>query len=177
MSEGARHHRVLAIDPTTRGFGFVVFEGIDHLLDWGVVHVKRQDKHEQCLARVAVLMDRYEPSVVVVEDPSPGASRRIARVRHLITAVIELATRRRARTCCLTRRAIRKHFLEVGVDTKGPIAGAIATRFPELTPHLPPKRKMWMSEDDRMAIFDAASLALTYLSALEKRRRKMTLAA
>jgi hypothetical protein len=30
----------LAIDPTHRGFGYVVLEGSDHLIDWGVRHVQ-----------------------------------------------------------------------------------------------------------------------------------------
>ena len=171
MKAGARQRRVFAIDPTTGGFGFVVFDSSDHLIDWGVAHVGKHDKNAKCLARVATLMHRYEPSVLVVEDPTPGASRRSPRVQRLIKAVIELAAKYGTRTRCLTRRAIRNHFLKVGVTTKVPIAAAIASRLPELTPHLPPKRKMWMSEDDRMAIFDAASLALTYLAGVEKRRR------
>jgi hypothetical protein len=34
--------------------------------------------------------------------------------------------------------------------------------LPELAPYRPPRRKLWMSEDDRMAIFDAAALAATF---------------
>lgn len=37
---------------------------------------------------------------------------------------------------------------------------AIAERFPELQPRLPRVRKIYMSEDERMDIFDAVSLAL-----------------
>jgi hypothetical protein len=36
----------------------------------------------------------------------------------------------------------------------------IATRFPQLARSVPPERKPWMSEDSRMAIFDAAAFAL-----------------
>jgi len=35
--------------------------------------------------------------------------------------------------------------------------------FPiELAPRLPPKRKVWKSEDPRMDIFDAAGLAVAF---------------
>lgn len=45
--------RVLAIDPTSRGFGFVVFEGPEHLIDWAVVEI-RKDKEDKCLQRMVV---------------------------------------------------------------------------------------------------------------------------
>ena len=32
-----KHFRILAIAPSTRGFGFAVLEGQDTLVDWGVV--------------------------------------------------------------------------------------------------------------------------------------------
>jgi hypothetical protein len=32
--------------------------------------------------------------------------------------------------------------------------------FCDLLPHMPPERKPWMSEDARIAIFDAASFAI-----------------
>ena len=37
-----------------------------------------------------------------------------------------------------------------------------SVRFPELTPYLPPERKPWISEDLRIAIFDAAAFALAF---------------
>jgi hypothetical protein len=46
------------------------------------------------------------------------------------------------------------------VSNKAQMARAIAARFLELTRYLPPERKPWMSEDPRMAIFDAAAFAL-----------------
>jgi hypothetical protein len=41
----------------------------------------------------------------------------------------------------------------------------LAQRFPELAAKLPPKRKIWQSEDYRMSIFDAASLGVAYFAA------------
>jgi len=46
---------------------------------------------------------------------------------------------------------------------KHPIASILADRYQEeLAPRLPPFRKPWMSEDERMAMFDAAALAVAY---------------
>ena len=43
---------------------------------------------------------------------------------------------------------------------KETIAAKVAERFPELRPYLPPPRKPWMSEDERMNVFDAVGLGL-----------------
>jgi hypothetical protein len=48
------------------------------------------------------------------------------------------------------------------MTTKHQIAVVIAGKFPELAPRLPPVRKPWMTEDARMAIFDAVALALAH---------------
>ena len=42
------------------------------------------------------------------------------------------------------------------------IATALADRFAELRPVLPPKRKFYESEDYRTSIFDAAALGVAY---------------
>ena len=41
----------------------------------------------------------------------------------------------------------------------------VAERFPELARYPPPERKPWMSEDLKMAIFDAAAFALAFFLA------------
>jgi hypothetical protein len=157
--------RVLAIDPTTRGFGFVVFEGPEMLVDWGVFQV-RSDKHAECLRRVEALLDRYEPFVVVVEDHKGLSCRRCVRVRALINAVCELASRRTLTPRRVSPRSVRRAFSEVGVSTKYEIAGAVSSRFPELAPRLPPPRKTWMGEREAMSVLDAA-LALTFLESID----------
>lgn len=43
------------------------------------------------------------------------------------------------------------------------MARFIAARFAELARYVPPERKPWMSEDPRMAVFDAPAFALTVL--------------
>ena len=42
-------------------------------------------------------------------------------------------------------------------------AQTVVKRFPVLTRKLPPKRKPWESEDYRMSMFAAATLAMAYL--------------
>lgn len=153
--------RVLAIDPSTRGFGFAVLEGLDKLVDWET-RSARQNKNRQCLKKVGELLDYYQPDVLVVENCAAKGSRRCARVRRLIEAICEHAIRRKIRVRRVSCRQIQLAFAEFGAETKHEIATAIAERFPELAPHLPPLRKAWMSEDHAMSVFDAAAMGMMF---------------
>lgn len=168
--------RVLAIDPTTHGFGFAVLEGKDQLIDWGVRSTGEGEKNEQCLNLLSDLIDRYGPEVIVVEDYTKKESHRCSRVRELLRAVLDLASEKHLRARMLSRVQVKKHFAPIGARSKHDIAKAVAKRFPELAPRLPPYRQPWMSEDYRMAIFDSVGLALTFYE-LSAMRRKHSLSA
>ena len=169
--------RVLAIDPTTKGFAYAVFEGPDLLLDWGSTQVRLERKNALCLKRVEDLLRRYAPDVVVLEAYDGKGSHRRPRVRSLIRSIRGLAARKRFRSRAFSRAEIRRAFASVGKATKHPIASEIARRFPELAAHLPEARKFYESEDERMSIFDAASLALTYFASRRKRSKPVAEAA
>jgi hypothetical protein len=47
---------------------------------------------------------------------------------------------------------------------KHTIAAVLAERLPELAPKLPTVHKIWMSENYRMSVFDAAALGVAYFS-------------
>ena len=79
----------------------------------------------------------------------------------LIADVKGLCDQKRIRCRSISRPSIQQAFAEIGVKTKYEIAGAIASRFPELSSRLPHQRKPWESEDERMSIFSAAAMALT----------------
>jgi hypothetical protein len=58
----------------------------------------------------------------------------------------------------------------VGFESnKYEVALALAKQFPALASRLPPKRKIWQSEDYRMGIFDAATVGVAYFTRREKR--------
>lgn len=161
-----KEKRVLAIDPTTKGFGYAVMEGPGRLIDWGVKGVKGS-KNAKSLELISGLIDQYQPDVIVVEDYSGRGSRRCKRIQELITRIIKLGSEKKVRIRNFSPLTVRKAFSESGAFTKHQIATAIAERLPELAPRLPPYRKCWMSEDYRMSIFDAVSFALTFFH-LEK---------
>jgi Holliday junction resolvasome RuvABC endonuclease subunit len=155
----ANPKRILAIDPTSRGFGFVVLESSTMPIDWGVKAV-RQEKEAKTLAKVLQLITHYRPEIVVLEEYK--GSRRCARVQSLLEGVWRLATKKGLKSRRVPVARVKKVFGTFRANTKHEIAHAVARQIPELAPHLPRYRKAWMSEDYQMAIFDAAALALTY---------------
>jgi hypothetical protein len=156
--------RVLAISPTNSGFGFVVFEGAERVIDWGL-KTTRIRTAVRCTELAAELLERYTPDAVVVEDLTGKSSRRGPRARELLAGVVRLSSQSGIDTVRISRSAVKEAFVELSSTTKYEIASTIATQLPELAPWLPKPRKPWMSEDCRMGIFDAAALALTFFAA------------
>lgn len=160
--------RVLAIDPTTHGFGFAILESPTMPVDWGMPVVRKGDK-EKALVRITALLKQYEPNIVVIEEPK--GSRRCARVQELLEA-ISLIKIKGLKIRRFSTKRVKKVFRTFGAQTKYDIAHVIAHQVPELASWLPRFRKPWMSEDKRTSIFDAAALALTYFHCRSIRAQK-----
>ena len=150
--------RVLSIDPTHRGFGYVVLEGSEHLVDWGTRHVQGA-KNKASIQAASELISFCRPQILVLEDVSSKNCRRRKRVRDLIEALDHLGRSRGLSVRRITQAKVKK---ALSVSNKTKMAQAVAARFPELAPRVPPERKPWMSEDQRMAIFDAAAFAMAF---------------
>lgn len=156
-----RVRRVVAAFPSTWGFGFAVFEGPLRPVDWGLKRVSTK-RRADAVRKLAALTDWYQPDVLILENHAGDGSRKSPRVRAVIVAMAAHARKCNLVFASYSRGMIRQAFSEVPAFTKYEIAQAIANDYPELAPRLPPRRRIWMSEDCRMAIFDAASLALTF---------------
>lgn len=130
------------------------------MVDWGVARVWGASEKE-LVARVEDLLLRYRSKCLVLAnlDNVRRVSRRTRRVRVLE----EYGKRSRLQLLRVSRASVQAAFQDTGV-TKREIALAISHLFPELEPHLPPVRKPWMSEDERMNIFDAVALVVTALA-------------
>jgi Holliday junction resolvasome RuvABC endonuclease subunit len=128
--------RVLAIDPSTRGFGFAVLEGPDRLIDWGVKET-RNEKNRRSLKLIWELIEQYEPSVLVLEDYAGKGSRRCRRVQELIEAISKLAAKRKLKVRMHSRAKVKQVFSKSCTSNKQEIALDIVNRFPELAPRLP----------------------------------------
>lgn len=158
---------VLAAFPSAKGFGYAVFDGQKSLIDWGVKGVHGAQKNRESLQKMRELLTFYRPDVVVLEDYEGHGSRRARRIEILINLFAAHARGEGIRTSSYSRAEVRACF---GLTAKREIAEAIVREFPELEPRLPPIRRIWMSEDRRMNIFDAVALAITFFNT--KRQKK-----
>jgi len=163
--------RALAIDPTSRGFGFAVLEGPGTLVDWGVRSVPRTPR-KVAQGKLRELITLYRPDVLVVEDCTTPSTRRRTRVRQLLDDLARMAKEAHLQTHRISVHQVHKLFAPKGRTTKHGIASAIAEHFPELSSRLPPERKIYMSEAERMAIFDATAFGLTYYFLTDARSRR-----
>lgn len=170
MPQHAHHYaRILAIDPSTKGFGFAVLEGRGRLIDWGVAELySRNDK--EFLTRVEAIIDRYSPVVVAVEDVLVN-QRRGERAKRRINAVVGYVHLREIHPAIVSFAEVRTLLGLPEDSTKHETAKVLITSFPELESVLPPKRRPWQSEDARMNIFDAVGLAVVGRGDLWRWRR------
>src|SRR6266536_5529454 len=106
-------------------------------------------------------MGRCTPDVLVLQDTSERGTLRARRIRHLNEAIGTLAETQGIPVVAYSRAQVRACFAALGSPTKAGIAEAIAKHIPAFDRFLPPRRKLWMSEDARMGLFDAVAVALT----------------
>lgn len=156
--------RLFAVDPTTKGFGYVIFELPFRLVEWGLAHVSGE-KYSGAIARFEQLLARFRPERVVLEDADAPGSRRQPRVRRLIEALAKVARERGFVVATVTRGAVLKCFSHDGRATKHAIAERLARDFPEIGEKLPQRRKPWQGENEGMSVFDALALAVTHATA------------
>ena len=154
----------MGIFPTSQGLGFAVFQGPWHTLGAGTRgFADKKDKNTVMLLKVAELIHRYHPDVIVVEDFAGAGSRRVKRIERLIRSIEELAGRKKIRVHSYSRSMIRECFAEFDAWTKQEIAHAIAGVLPQFNGQVPPPKKIWQKEHARMCVFDAVALVFTYL--------------
>jgi Holliday junction resolvasome RuvABC endonuclease subunit len=160
----AATERVLALCVTVRGFAFCLFEKRDQLYDWGIKYVRRSsgDKNAFCLALIEKLIARYDPDTLVIEDVEEANSKRTARGIALYRAIEALAERVGVGVAAYPRQTVFSVFKSYQPKTKHDIAIAVADMLPAIRRRLPPKRKIWLPQDSRQALFDAAALGITH---------------
>jgi len=151
--------RILAIDPYLRGFGWALLESPDLLVDWGIYQT-RTKQPERMLGRIADLLNRYGPTVLVVEDTQHLRCRRRTRARTLIQEIIDMAKAADVSVRAVSMEDVRNRYAALGAKSKDSVARTVADQFPELVAILPPRRKNWMREDERLAVFDGVVMAL-----------------
>jgi RNase H-fold protein (predicted Holliday junction resolvase) len=157
-----RPSRIIAIDPTTKGFGYAILDLPLRLVAWGMAHIEGE-KRSGAIARFEALLDQFRPDAVVLEDTTAPGSRRYPRVRDLLEALAKVARERGIQVQSVSRLAVIGYFSsKEDQATKHSIATTLAVAYPELAEKVPKKRKTWQSEDERISVFDALSLAVTF---------------
>ncbi|MGY3347195.1 MULTISPECIES: hypothetical protein [unclassified Bradyrhizobium] len=162
-----RHTLVLSIYVNTRGFAFIVFEGLATLFDWGIRESRGPRKFNVCLPRITQLFDRHAPDVLVIQDTSKQGTERARWISSLNASIAALAKGRGIPIFVYSRNQVRSAFERYGCPNKQRLAELIAKQIPALAQYVPPPRKPWMSEDRRMGLFDAAALALTFFGSTD----------
>lgn len=155
-----KHALVLALHATSRGFGYVVFEGPLSPYDWGMVGAKG-DKNAQCLRKIEMMLDRFMPETLVLEEATSVANRSV-RIKRLYAGIASMAVSRGVDIVIYTLGQIKACFASVGAVTRQEIAEAVGRYFDAFCHRLPKPRKPWQAEDRRMSLFCAAALALTH---------------
>lgn len=155
MTELFDQRPILGLDPSKRGLAFVFFvKGVP--IDWGLWRTNMGE----AVAVFERILETCPAEALVIEDPGAIGCQRRARMRRLLR---DLAAR--AEECGLeirwvARQSVRDCWANQGFSRKDAVASTIAERFPVLWPLVPRFRKIFMDEEPRSRIFDAASLVL-----------------
>lgn len=145
--------RILSVVPSARGIGFAVLETPKTPIDWGL----RANR-----LPVADLLRTYRPDVLIVEDVRAPDCRKGPAARRLVRSLERVAERQEIAVRPVSRTLVAEHF---EARNKVEVAVAVAKALPLLRHRVPPRRKIWMSEDHRMPFFDAFALILAAVKA------------
>jgi len=158
----ANRHRVFALSVHSQSFGFVVFEDSNRLLDWGVRSFRSGMNAVKIQAgeKLSALLNEYKPAVIVMPELAKGT---YAKTVPMLATLHQQILSRRISVTFIPRYVANAKLAGPG-SNKDDVASILAKQFPVIASKLPPKRKIWQSEDYRMGIFDAMALGAAYLS-------------
>src|SRR5712691_2535454 len=126
--------RVIALDVRSRSFGFVVFEGPNEILDWGIRSFRSGGNAAKVPAatKLLSLIDEFTPSAVVIRERTT----RSAKKPKLLSIIERQVRNRRIPIRFITPRDVNRAF--VGFESnKYEVASALAKQFPALASKLP----------------------------------------
>jgi len=149
--------RVLGIYPCSKGFGFAVLESRGLLVSWGIARLysANEDEYRQ---RLEGLWEKYRVRIVSLERVI--TSRRAERARHMIATATECAAFSGLYVVHADQAQLRLSCGLGPASSRYDVATRISQLLPELEVLLPPPRKPWQPEDERIGVFFAAALAV-----------------
>lgn len=167
------NRNVLALDIRAQKLGFVMFEEQTKLLAFGTQRYggTRRRLVNAALKRVALLLDLYEPSALVIRKihvHSPEVSQQL---REVTKIVCNEARRRSIRVQIFSADTVKRFFAESGLKTKHEIACTLAEWYKEIAWKLPTKKKAWQSERHNSVIFDAVATGVAFFGLKDSIRK------
>lgn len=147
---------ILALSLDWQGFGFVVFDGPDDLIDYGTRNFRHRAK-VPLEAKLLLLLDANHPDALVLVEPTTAKRKKIA------VKVAKAAKAEKIPLKLISNETIRKVFAPEN-QNKYQIAARIADRYPELLLRLPSPRETYDSEKFGITIFEAAAAGFAYYS-------------
>ncbi|MDB5227437.1 MAG: hypothetical protein JWN78_1630 [Bacteroidota bacterium] len=156
-------HPILAIYPTTLGFGYALFRELETVQESGIAIIRRRFL-DQYLERIKLMIKAYKPTVMLLPIPRGFESSKLQRKRELMTAIKKLAKNNDIVVHSYTRKQIQSAFTQFHAINKEQIAQALDKWFPKLAKRCPVERPNYMPADYFQPVYDAASLVATYYS-------------
>ncbi|MEX0921429.1 MAG: hypothetical protein WDZ84_01520 [Rhodovibrionaceae bacterium] len=108
------------------------------------------------------MLKQVEPDVLVLDDRAEVGGEPVLSNVRIQGLLASYASGHAIDVERFTRKQIRECFAGVGATTRDEIARAIAGQIHAFERFLPKRKKFFESEDSKLVIFDAASLAMTY---------------
>jgi hypothetical protein len=153
---------LLALYPNAVGLGYAVFERELRATDWGI-KAARKRKHHTTVQNAAELLRHFSPTHLILPARTL-VMKGSERLHQTSLDIARLSHEYGSRVHRYSRADIRSCFAKHGAESKDAIVAVIAKLLPEFQQHVPPRRRIWMSEDYRMGLFDAVALAMTHCS-------------
>ena len=150
---------ILALYPNQWGIAYALFQGTKELIDCGVAYVQPAC-NVKCKKRVEHFLKYYEPDILILRESVSKSGRRIKR---LLKSLEQMAQANNLIVQSFSRKNIRTFFMGYNATTKFEISKVLIKVYPQLERYEYPKRKQWLAEDPKTGVFDAVSLAVSYL--------------
>lgn len=154
---------VLALQPSSRGLAYVLFEGSLSPVAWEIKDIRGPGRLSQTFQAAVDLIARYEPDVLVIEDKLASPLEQLRTRKRFQRMIGKYAQGRALDVYAYSRADVRACFADAGAITRREIAQVIAAQIHAFR-RVPPRRSWWKAEPRRLFLFDAAALAMTYFS-------------
>lgn len=157
--------RIVAVGIRAARLGYAVFDQSEELVDFGAAWF---DSEETERLRIATLLRRFHPSILVLGKRGRGDTRRYDVWQKVERIVRSEAKKLSITVAWLTEQEFKLYFRNQSCGNKHDIAAHVAVRFPDVSWRLPPRRKFYQPEPRSMLYFDSIALGIVYLDLCRK---------